>query len=253
MGRPKKLFGKYITLENTNKWKKSIRRKSFRCYELKIHTDSKWMKKVTEKAQSIEEKLNRGQANSSKKRDKQTIGIDNLSGFIAECACYSFLKSVFGGKIDKPSFNDSKKQVDLCFSEGKKTIEVRSSCVKNGIEFAIFATPNPSCDEQYFDVIGPYSNGYKPGEIEKDFYMRVFYCCDKSTFLDLLEEPILKLYITGGATKEMMNDDTFYQYKHMVPLGGQVEIESDYRVIPMGKSLDIVDFVSALQQLDLSD
>ena len=68
-----------------------------------------------------------------------------------------------------------------------------------------------------------------------------------AAFMKLLEQPVLTLYITGGATKEMMQNDKIYQIKHLVPAGGDVEIESDYRVIPLGKSLDIVDFISSIK------
>ena len=77
--------------------------------------------------------------------------------------------------------------------------------------------------------------------------MRVLYCCEKKDFLKLLEQPVLALYITGGATKEMMQNETIYQIKHLVPAGGEVEIESDYRVIPLGKSLDIADFIKTIK------
>lgn len=225
-----------------------IERQSFRCLEINIPTGGEWLQEIKKKAEIIESKLNAGQANSSKKRDAQTIKIDNLSGVIAEYACVTILRKYLGtDKVEKPSSETSKNQIDIVLAKGRKTIEVRSSCVKNGIDFALFAKPKNKKCEQYFDVIGPYSNGYKAGESEKDFYMRVLYCCEKKDFLQLLEKPTLKLYITGGATKDMMNDNTIYQIKHLIPAGGEVEIESDYRVIPLGKSLDIVDFIGMIK------
>lgn len=228
--------------------KYGIRRENFRCLELNIPTGGEWMKDIQKRAEAIEKKLNAGQANSSEKRDPLTVKIDNLSGVIAEYACDTILRRYVGNnKVEKPSSESSKNQIDIVLAEGRKTIEVRSSCVKNGIDFALFATPNAEGGGQYFDVIGPYSNGYKPGETEKDFYMRVLYCCEKKDFLKLLDKPTLRLYITGGATKEMMNDSDIYQIKHLIPAGGEVEIESDYRVIPLGKSLDIDDFMAAIK------
>lgn len=225
-----------------------IARKTFRCLEINIPTSGEWMQDIIAKAEIIEDRLNAGQANSSEERDKKTIKIDNLSGLIAEHACDVILRRYLGKeKVEKPSSETSKNQIDIILADGKRTIEVRSSCVKNGIDFALFAKPKDRTDEQYFDVIGPYSNGYKPGEIEKDLYMRVLYCCEKKDFLKLLEQPVLALYITGGATKEMMQNETIYQIKHLVPAGGEVEIESDYRVIPLGKSLDIADFIKTIK------
>jgi hypothetical protein len=225
-----------------------IDRKSFRCIELNIPTTGDWMLEIKEKAKKIEGKLNAGQANTSEERDATTIEIDNLSGLIAEYACDAIFRLYLGkDNVLKPASESSKNQIDIALIEGKKTIEVRSSCVKNGIDFALFATPTPGTGKQYFDVIGPYSNGYKPGECEKDFYMRVLFCCEKKSFLSLLDQPILKLYITGGATKEMMNDPSIYQIKHLIPAGGDVDVESDYRVVPLGKSLDIADFIEKIR------
>lgn len=225
-----------------------ITRKNFRCLEINITTNGSWMKSIKEKAEKIEGRLNAGQANTSGKRDKKTIKIDNLSGVIAEYACETVLRTYLGkDMVEKPAAETSRNQIDIVLAEGKKTIEVRSSCVRNGIDFALFAKPKYKKEGQYIDVIGPYSNGYKPGEIEKDYYMRVIYCCEKKSFLSLLEQAVLTLYITGGATNSMMNDSSIYQIKHLVPAGSEVEVESDYRVIPLGKSLDIVDFISKMK------
>ena len=54
-------------------------------------------------------------------------------------------------------------QIDIRLATGR-TIEVRSSCVRNGIEFAVFMKKKEIDGQQYFDVIGPYTNGYKPGK-----------------------------------------------------------------------------------------
>lgn len=231
----------------------AIERKQFKCVEINIPTDGQWMLDTKAKAKTIEKKLNAGQANSSEEREEDIIEIDNLSGVIAEYACYVFLCEALGeDKVVKPSSEGAKNQIDIALAAGKRTIEVRSSCVKNGIDFALFAKPKDETDKQYFDVIGPYSNGYKPGEIQKDLYMRVLYCCEKKSFMELLEKPMLTLYITGGATKEMMQDKDIYQIKHLIPAGGEVEIESDYRVIPLGKSLDIDEFIGKIRELDRS-
>lgn len=226
-----------------------IDRESFRCLELNIPTSGEWMRKIKENAAEIEKRLNVGQANTSEARDALTIKIDNLSGIIAEYACAEILRMYIGkDKIYKPTSESSKNQIDIALDQGKKTIEVRSSCVKNGIDFALFAKPAYGGQNQYFDVIGPYSNQYKPGECEKDYYMRVLYCCEKKNFMELLKQATLKMYITGGVTKNMMNDSNIYQIKHLVPAGGEVDVESDYRVVPLGKSLDIVDFIAEIKR-----
>lgn len=226
----------------------SVDRDEFVCLEINISTDSQWMKRVCSYAQKIVPNLNVGQANSSELRELSIVEIDNLSGVIAEYACEEILRWRYGKNlIVKPQNNTSHNQIDLKLYNGK-TIEVRSSCVRNGIDFAIFARNKKVEGEQYFDVIGPYTNGYKKAEMFKDYYMRVLYECDKRNFLDLLEGPKLRLYVTGGATKTMMNDVDHYQIKHLTPAGGQVRVESDYRVIPLAKSLDIKEFFAVIEK-----
>lgn len=225
----------------------SVDRNNFECLEINISNESKWMKRVCSYAQKIVPNLNVGKANSSEVRELSVVEIDNLSGLIAEYACEEILKWRYGKNlIIKPENNTSYNQIDLKLYNGK-TIEVRSSCVRNGIDFAIFAQNKSVEGEQYFDVIGPYSNGYKKTELLKDYYMRVLYECDKRNFLTLLEGPMLRLYLMGGATKNMMEDTNYYQIKHLTPAGGQVRIESDYRVIPLSRSLDINEFFEVLE------
>lgn len=231
-----------ITIENNGRIMNSIDRNDFTCLELNISNQGEWMKRVCSYAEGIMKNLNRGQANTSEQRSLSTVEIDNLSGIIAENACDTILRWQFGDEsIIKPPANSSINQIDIELFNGK-TIEVRSSCVRNGIDFAVFAKDNSNNDQQYFDVIGPYSNGYKPIEHLKDYYMRVLYWCEKKNFLSLLERPALQLFITGGATRAMMQNPDCYQNKHLIPAGGQVQVESDYRVVPLGRSLDARQF-----------
>lgn len=235
---------KLMTFRNDNSY--TINRKQFDCIELSIPTNGDWMRRTNLKAYKVLYRLNRGQANTSGQRSITTVEIDNLMGQIAERACETLLKWKFGDQnIIQPPYEGSINQIDIKLINGK-TIEVRSSCVRNGIDFALFAKNKDNAEQQYFDVIGPYSNGYKPGERLKDYYMRVLYCCDKNDYISLLKKPILTFYFTGGATKSMMQDKNYYQIKHLVPAGGQVKEESDYKVIPLGKSLDATQFLDVL-------
>lgn len=225
----------------------SVERKSFMPMEINIPRDSDFMKRAWKEAGRILPKLNRGQANSSEIRDLTTVELDNLSGIIAEMACKEILDWEYGKeKVERQESETSYNQVDLRLYNGK-TIEVRSSCVRNGIDFALFAKKDQESKGQYFDVIGPYSNGYKGGESYKDYYMRVLYVCDKHDFMKLLGQPFLNLWITGGATKAMMMNPDIVQEKHLTPAGGQVKVESDYHVIPLSKSLDIAEFFQILE------
>jgi len=222
-------------------------KRKFTCLEMDIATDGQWLQNVIDYAKRILPGLNPGQANTSLKRELDTLEIDNLSGMIAELACLRILKNYYGQeRILKPPTDHSANQIDIKLENGR-TIEVRSSCVRNGITFALFALDKKNPTQQYFDVIGPYSNGYKPQEAEKDYYMRVLYECDKMNFYSLLKKPVLQLYITGGVSNRMMCNPEFYQIKHLVPAGGQVRTESDYRVVPLRKSLDFPQFLRILE------
>lgn len=237
----------YVRLQNSGA-AFNIERETFTCMKLRIPRNGKWMRDVIAYAEGILPNLNMGQANTSEQRTPDIVEIDNLSGIIAEMACRTILEWQYGDKrIRKPSVLTSLNQIDIRL-DTERTIEVRSSCVRNGIQFAVFTRDKENPKQQYFDVIGPYSNGYKPGEQLKDYYMRALYHCDKKDFMSLLSQPVLELFITGGATKEMMCDSTVYQNKHLLPSGGQVWTESDYRVIPLGKSLDVKQFFEILER-----
>jgi len=224
-----------------------VGRNEFVCIEVNIPQKSAFFQRVMTYAQRISPYLNKGGANTSEIRPEEIVEIDNKSGLIAELACEEILVWLYGSdNVRKPNNMSSNNQIDIII--GEKTIEVRSSCVRNGVDFAIFAPDKKNGNDSYFDVIGPYSNGYKPGEIAKDYYLRVLYEVEKKHFNSLLMREYLRLYITGGATKEMMNDPQKYKIKHLIPAGGEVEIESDYRVIPLAKSLDAVEFLEVLER-----
>ncbi len=238
---------RYSVRENLNIYN-SVNRAEFTCLEIDIPTNSNFMRKTYAYAQEIFPRLNIGQANSSEDRALSVVEVDNLSGLIAEMACKEIMDWRYGKeKILKPESRSSYNQIDLKLYNDR-TIEVRSSCVRNGIDFALFAKNKKPDEEQYFDVIGPYTNGYKEAEGYKDYYMRVLYECDKMHFMELLHRPTLRMYITGGATKAMMCDPDIYQIKHLTPAGGQVQEESDYRVVPLAKSLDIHQFFDVLEE-----
>lgn len=238
---------KYERRKNTSIYN-PVNRDDFVCLKINIPKNSRWMKRVIRKAEEIMPGLNVRQANSSEERPQSIKEIDALSGIIAEYACEEVLRWRYGKElIVKPKSDTAWNQIDLKLYNAK-TIEVRSSCVRNGIDFALFSQNKKAAGEQYFDIIGPYSNEYKKYESYKDYYMRVLYECDKRSFMRLLDKPMLELYITGGATKGMMKNSEFYQIKHLTPEGSHVERESDYRVIPLGKSLDINEFFEVLEK-----
>ena len=239
---------KEVERHNRAPKKYAVSKKNFVCLEVEISTESNWYKSVFSEAKKIESKLNKGQANTSEERSEDIVEIDNLAGVIAEYACFAVLRYYFKDAVEKPSSDKPVNQIDIMFSGIKKTVEVRSSFVKNGIDFALFNRPNDKDKEQYFDVIGPYSNGYKPGEIIKDYYMRVLYEGKKEEFKDVIDQKKIRLYITGGVTADMIENKSISQVKHLKPKGGEVKLESDYIVVPMGESLEFPVFIENISR-----
>lgn len=84
-------------------------------------------------------------------------------------------------------------------------------------------------------MIGPYTNGYKIEEIPKDYYMRVLYHCDIKEFMDKVKQPEIKLYIMGGATRNMLEDENYGQTKHLTPRKGEVKKRRIVELFHWGK------------------
>src|SRR5690606_35110536 len=114
--------------------------------------------------------------------------------------------------VKETDYTAPNNQIDLKTLHSDKTIEVRSSFPRNGVAFAI-------CSQNHeFDILGPYQNSYKPEEIQKDFYLRTLYHVpNPASFLEYYKKDGFTVYLTGGATWEMMADDTIAIEKNLIP------------------------------------
>lgn len=221
-------------------------RLSFRCLKVEILANDPFLEDVRREAATINNCLNSHSASAGVIRSDETVTADNLIGLIAEHVCYEILKNELGTKkVIKPTSGNSYNQVDIRLFTGK-TIEVRSSCIRNGIEFALFSV-NRSNNQQYIDVIGPYYNmAYKSYENIKDFYMRVIYVGDTdSVFLNIVNGENIVLYITGGATKQMLEKNGYAKYMTS-PADTRAKKKGNYLVVPMSDSFDYTDFINQL-------
>lgn len=178
-----------------------------------------------------------GAANISQTtRDAERIRSNAISGVLSEYAWKLFLNSASLELLVKETmFIDAASQIDLETIFGAKTIEVRSSFPRNGINFAI-------CHQTYeFDILGPYSNSYKPLEPQKDFYLRTLYhVYSPIDFLSEYQKDGFTVFLTGGATWEMMVDDKIAKDKTLLPEDSVdiVREKTEYRVVPFSKALD---------------
>lgn len=224
----------------------TTKRPSFRCLKVEISSDDPILEYVRLEAASINNRLNSRSASAGVVRSDEVVTADNLIGLIAEFACYQILIKELGDKsVVKPTSENSHNQIDIQLISGK-TIEVRSSCIRNGLEFALFGVDRRS-NKQYIDVIGPYYNtAYKKDENFKDFYMRVIYVGDTaSVFSNIINGGNVVLYITGGATKQMLEDIGYRKFMTS-PADSRAREKGDYLVVQISDSFDYPDFIEQL-------
>lgn len=236
-----------VTLENPFTESRK-QRGFFTCLEVRLPINGILVRQALARAEEIFPGLNRGQANTSLRREEEQVYQDNLAGLVAELACRAVLEERYGSVLlpPDPSLSGARNQIDLRLACGK-TMEARSSGIKNGLEFALFKTNAQG--KPYIDVIGPYTNGYKPVEEWKDYYLRPLYTFDLNRFSDYLrkrEEVVL--YLVGGADRTMMEDPGQYVVKKMELKGGGGSLQSgQYRAIPLLRALDICQFFRRLE------
>lgn len=224
-------------------------RSSFRCLEVEISSDDSFLEYVRQEATLINNRLNSHSASAGVVRSDETVTADNLIGLIAEFACYKILKKELGDKsVVKPTSRNSHNQIDIQLLFGE-TIEVRSSCIRKGLEFALFSV-NRSNGQQYIDVIGPYYNtAYKAYENIKDFYMRVIYVGDTaSVFSNIINGGNVLLFITGGATKQMLEEIGYRKFMTS-PADSRAREKGYYTVVQMSDSFDYPDFIEQLNDV----
>lgn len=208
--------------------------------------DSEIISKIIDKSEKLAQSVNIGEANSSLSRNEGVVQIDALTGVIAEEVCVQAINAYNNDLVAQYTpYINSLNQIDIKLANGQ-TIEVRSSCIRNGVDFALFSKDKRDYSKQYLDVLGPYANGYKLGEVQKDYYMRVIYHCNKMDFDKHFRSDEFAAYIVGGATVDMMNNTMLYQIKDLIPEGEYRKNKTKYRVIPIGKALDAMQFLKLI-------
>ena len=182
-------------------------------------------------------KVNPGAANDDALRRSYDRILCNCTAGVLSEYLWKNLLNKDGEVVKTTEMEDVSTQIDLEVISNKKKIEVRSSFPRNGIPFAI-------CHAYHqFDIIGPYSNGYKPGEIQKDYYIRALFKLSSPT--DLLTEikrDGFEAFLTGGATWAMMADNNIAIEKNFIPEDEmyikRISAPTRYRVVPYNKALN---------------
>lgn len=189
---------------------------------------------ILESSYTLSKNVNLGAANNSTtKRTKERLLANCIAGLTSEY-CWKHFLNFRDRYVKTTSFESAANQIDLEIISNHKRIEVRSSFPRNGLAFAIC---HP---EKEFDILGPYSNSYKPGEIFKDYYVRTLFHLE--TPLKIIEKIRSKdfiVYLTGGATHEMMFNPDLSKNKDLIPEDSfGVQERTTYRVVPYHNALD---------------
>lgn len=214
--------------------------------------DKTILNKITETGELLANSVNDKAANASTtSRNKDRKLSNGIAGVLAEYCWKNFLNTVSLNLLVKETdYTSATNQVDLETLHLNKTIEVRSSFPRNGVEFAI-------CSKNYeFDILGPYKNNYKPDEIQKDFYLRTLYHVPSPiSFLTEYKRDGFTVYLTEGATWEMMANDAIAIEKNLIPEDeiSEVEVASTYRVIPFSRALDCNEIYKLIKGVTSTD
>ncbi|WP_276496943.1 hypothetical protein [Pontibacter litorisediminis] len=208
----------------------------------------KLLNKVFAKGEALAKAVNPAASNNATHpREKEQILNNAAAGLLAEYCWKKYLNQKAGRDIvDYTEFTAASAQIDLVVLSNEKRIEVRSSFPRIGITFSICHK------EKEFDILGPYSNSVKPGEVQKDFYTRtLFHIPEGRSFLEVAKKDNFKVYLTGGATWDMMTDDAVSKEKTLRPhdaVAAAAYQESKFRVVPFSKALDTIEIFNLINQ-----
>lgn len=195
-------------------------------------------------ANRLAEQVFPGAANDSlMERSKNRILANCIAGVFSEF-CWKHFLNFKSEAVRSTPFTSASNQIDLEVIQNGKKIEVRSSFPRNGLEFAIC---HPTKE---FDILGPYSNSYKPGEVTKDFFVRTLFVMQNPTdIIQAVKSNHFTLYLTGGATHDMMFDDKYSKEKDFIPEDNfTTQQASVYRVVPFHNALDCAQIYHLIRQ-----
>lgn len=146
---------------------------------------SKEKLEIINEANHLYNNTNSKGANTGLIRNNMTKWNDCIAGILAEFAVANFLSQLSEViQVTRPKVISSKNQVDLILKNKNNVydIEVRSSFVKNGIEFALYGIDRNNTNaiyknKNYFDILGPYKQQVYKEDFEstKDLYFRVLF------------------------------------------------------------------------------
>ena len=206
--------------------------------------------KIKQDAEELSKRANKKGANSGKKRSDKVVENDAYTGVLAEFATVYYLKSLNFGIVFRPDVTNLSNQIDIewQFNEKlSKTIEVRSSFVKNGLNFGLFVIDNRT-NQPYFDIIGPYyQKKYKTDyEPMKDLYARVLFEKTKYDVKNRFMEKDEPFYLIGFLSGKKLIELNYH--KSLTEKDATNLVSGDYHVAPINLIWDIEEFRGMLPQ-----
>lgn len=265
---------KYINCQSCTSKNQKIDSLEYRVQKIELKHNSKNVKDLIEKVKNKVGNIKFNSADSSGEiRGKKEQYLKGFSGILVEEICYQILSKHNINKnnieIYPDESNSSKNQVDIRLikrwkNENKNfdkqiNIEVRSSFPFKKIE-------NIICND--FDVLGPYVNHVKNNEEGKDYYLRFLFELEyreenyhrfgenkekinynittiNTLINDYFDDEFnlkknLVIYFVGGATKDMMNDDSISYIGDMKSETFNQEGDAKYRKIKLRNAIDSI-------------
>ena len=235
----------YETIDCQNPPNDANVRRIYRVVKAVFNNTAENAKDIRNKAWQLAMQVNPHKANNATDtRTKERLILDAMGGVLSELAWHDYINRVFGqDTVSFTPFNTATAQIDLLLKNGK-TIEVRSSFPRNGIKFAI-------CNERYnFKNICKYENLYKPSETDKDFFACVLFETQKK---DLMQVSNIILYLIGGSTKAMMQDDTIAFESDLIAEDDIAQKRTRYRVIRLKDALDMTGFIQYMKNMGYNE
>ena len=228
------------------KWKTSITRE-YGILNIKYSDfTQEEQNEIIKEANNLLKNANPNSANSNEYRSEIVRENDAFSGILAEFAVVKLLNSIVPNSAYRPEVTSLKNQIDIywLYNNIKYSIEVRSSFVKNGIEFALYAV-NRETNKTYFDILGPYYQKYKVKyDVTKDIYARVLFNGQKSSVKERFIKNNESFYVIGFISGSKL---VGLNYKKLLKENSSIvskygKINGNYFVAPINEIMDVRKF-----------
>lgn len=208
--------------------------------------------KLKQEAAFLSNNVNNRAANSGDRRSSENLLNDAIAGLLAEYATMYLINLCDLGNAFRPKSDSSYDQIDIIWEQehATYTIEVRSSFVRNGIDFALYAV-DKNTKLPYFDILGPYyQDSYKPTYEEiRDFYSRVLFKGDNKNVMDRFINNDEEFYLIGFYPGKAMI--TLDYHKKLFPGSAFTKagnLSGDYYVSPIVNIMDIDTVIDLFQE-----